>query len=120
RYPNLVVLRTFSKAMALAGLRVGYLLASPELTREIRKAILPYNLNLFSRTAGEVVLEHFGGSLQSVVQSICAERDRLFVALQGIPGLSPFPSHANFILTRTSIQPSEIYQGLLGSGILVR
>jgi histidinol-phosphate/aromatic aminotransferase/cobyric acid decarboxylase-like protein len=49
RHPNLVVLRTFSKAMALAGLRVGYLLASPELVREVNKARLPYNLNFFSQ-----------------------------------------------------------------------
>ncbi|HEU4386905.1 MAG TPA: histidinol dehydrogenase, partial [Blastocatellia bacterium] len=46
--PNLIVLRTFSKAMAMAGLRVGYLLASPELAREVHKATLPYNLNFFS------------------------------------------------------------------------
>ncbi len=51
RHPNLVVLRTFSKAMALAGLRVGYLLASPELVREVNKARLPYNLNFFSQAA---------------------------------------------------------------------
>jgi histidinol-phosphate aminotransferase len=46
-HENLIVLRTFSKAMALAALRVGYLLAAPELTREIGKALLPYNLNAF-------------------------------------------------------------------------
>ena len=56
-HENLVVLRTFSKAMALAALRVGYLLASPELTREIGKALLPYNLNAFSQTAAEVAVE---------------------------------------------------------------
>ena len=57
RHPNLVVLRTFSKAMALAGLRVGYLLASPELVREINKARLPYNVNFFSQAAALAALE---------------------------------------------------------------
>jgi histidinol-phosphate aminotransferase len=47
RHANLALFRTFSKAMALAGLRVGYLLAAPELAREISKAVLPYNLNRF-------------------------------------------------------------------------
>src|SRR6266566_2862065 len=50
-HENLVVLRTFSKAMAMAALRAGYLLAVPELTLEISKAVLPYNLNTFSQTA---------------------------------------------------------------------
>ena len=50
-FANLVVLRTFSKAMALAAFRVGYLLAAPTLVTEIRKALLPYNLNAFSQTA---------------------------------------------------------------------
>src|SRR5919199_1709153 len=47
RHRNLAVFRTFSKAMGLAGLRVGYLLAAPELAREVSKAVLPYNLNAF-------------------------------------------------------------------------
>ncbi|HET9532540.1 MAG TPA: aminotransferase class I/II-fold pyridoxal phosphate-dependent enzyme, partial [Blastocatellia bacterium] len=59
KLPNLIVLRTFSKAMAMAGLRVGYLLATPELAREVHKATLPYNLNLFSATAAEVACEKF-------------------------------------------------------------
>src|SRR3712207_497028 len=49
-HPNLVVFRTFSKAMAMAALRVGYLLAAPELAREVGKAVLPYNLNAASQT----------------------------------------------------------------------
>ena len=46
QHENLIVLRTFSKAMALAALRVGYLLAAPDLVREISKSVLPYNLNV--------------------------------------------------------------------------
>jgi histidinol-phosphate aminotransferase len=120
RYPNLVLLRTFSKAMALAGLRVGYLLTSPELAKEISKAILPYNLNIFSRTAAEVALEVFANCLKSLVETICAERDRLYLGLKSVPGLSPFQSHANFILVKTSIPPSRIFESLLRREILIR
>jgi histidinol-phosphate aminotransferase len=63
RHPNLAVFRTFSKAMALAALRVGYLLAAPELAREVSKAVLPYNLNRFSQTAAEVALEMYEAEL---------------------------------------------------------
>src|SRR5437762_13033785 len=64
RYPNLIVLRTFSKAMAMAGLRVGYLMAAPDLTKEIAKALLPYNLNIVSQTAAQVALELHESTLQ--------------------------------------------------------
>ncbi len=58
-FKNLVVLRTFSKAMALAGLRVGYLLGDTQVVQEIAKALLPYNLNVFSQTAAEVAMEMY-------------------------------------------------------------
>ncbi|PYT04620.1 MAG: histidinol-phosphate transaminase, partial [Acidobacteria bacterium] len=77
RHDNLVVLRTFSKAMALAALRVGYLLTTPNLAREISKALLPYNLNLFSQTAAEVAIEMYDSNLKPLVRLILAERDRV-------------------------------------------
>src|SRR5919108_626394 len=59
RHANLAVFRTFSKAMGMAALRVGYLLASPDLAREGSKAVLPYNLNAFSQAAAEVAVEFY-------------------------------------------------------------
>ena len=120
QYPNLIVLRTFSKAMALAGLRLGYLLAAPELVREISKAVLPYNLNFISQTAAEVALEMYQSKLKSLVSLICAERERLFMQLEQIEGLKAIPSRANFILIRSAIAPQRIYQQLLRRNILVR
>ncbi len=67
-HENLVVLRTFSKAMALAALRVGYLLTAPELAREIGKALLPYNLNAFSQTAAEVAVEVYQSELRGLAR----------------------------------------------------
>jgi histidinol-phosphate aminotransferase len=117
---NLVVLRTFSKAMAMAALRVGYLLASPELAREISKALLPYNLNRFSQTAAEVALEMYESQLKPLVSRITGERDRLYSELDRIPGLAPAPTHANFIVVRSSIKPRRVFDELLKRDILIR
>lgn len=120
QHSNLVVLRTFSKAMAMAGLRVGYLVAAPELVREISKAVLPYNLNVISQTAAEVAIEMYETKLKPLVDLIRAERDRLFIELGHIVGLCPIRSRANFILVRSSLAPPRIYQQLLRRHILVR
>ncbi|MEW6127454.1 MAG: histidinol dehydrogenase [Acidobacteriota bacterium] len=117
--PNLIVLRTFSKAMAMAGLRVGYLLTSPELATEIHKATLPYNLNFFSATAAEVACEHFE-LIQPTIDKIINERERLFAELATIEGLTPVPSQANFIVVKTAIKPKELFEALLEHDILVR
>ena len=119
-HENLVVLRTFSKAMAMAALRVGYLLAAPELVREIAKAVLPYNLNAFSQIAAEVGIEMFEVKLKPLVESICAERDRLYVELARIPGLVPVRSHANFMVVRSIQNPVRVCAELLDRDILIR
>ena len=119
-HKNLVVLRTFSKAMAMAAFRVGYLLAAPELAREVAKAVLPYNLNAFSQTAGEVAIEMFDAKLKPLVEAICAERDRLYVELASIPGLVPVQSQANFMVVHSNKDPKQVFDELLKRDILVR
>ena len=119
-HENLVVLRTFSKAMAMAAFRVGYLLASPALVREIAKAVLPYNLNAFSQIAAEVAIGMFEAKLQPLVDAICAERDRLYVGLASIPGLVPVQSQANFMLVRSNKEPKRVFAELLKRDILIR
>jgi histidinol-phosphate aminotransferase len=119
-HKNLVVLRTFSKAMAMAALRVGYLLASPELVQEISKAVLPYNLNAFSQIGAEVAMEMFEAKLKPLVEAICAERDRLYVELSSIPGLIPVQSRANFMVVRSNKEPKRVFAELLERDILIR
>lgn len=119
-HSNLVVLRTFSKAMALAGLRVGYLLASRELTTEIRKSVLPYNLNAFSQTTAEVAIEMYADELQPLVDKIIEERERLFSLLSRLKGLAPVASQANFIVVRSELNPQTVFEQLLRRDILVR
>ncbi|HJU55937.1 MAG TPA: histidinol-phosphate transaminase [Pyrinomonadaceae bacterium] len=120
RHRNLVVLRTFSKAMAMAGLRVGYLLAAPELTREVAKAVLPYNLNVVSQTAAVVALELYETEIKPLVERIVTERGRLSSALAEIDGLAPVPSHANFMVVRSSLEPRFVFAELLKRDILIR
>jgi len=119
-YENLIVLRTFSKAMAVAALRIGYLLAAPALVREVGKAVLPYNVNVFSQIAAEVAMENYETDLRPLVREIVAERDRLFGELSKIDGLAPVPSQANFILVKSAIDPKRIFSELLARDILIR
>ncbi len=120
RYPNLAVFRTFSKAMALAALRVGYLLTSPELAREVSKAVLPYNLNAFSQTAAEVCVELYETEIAPSVKRIVAERERLYEELRRVPGLAPVASRANFMVVRSTVEPKRVFKELLARDILVR
>jgi histidinol-phosphate aminotransferase len=119
-HENLIVLRTFSKAMAFAALRVGYLLAGPELVREVGKALLPYNLNAFSQIAAEVAMENYERELRPLVKQIIAERDRVFAALSGMDGLNPVPSLANFLIVKSATDPKRIFTDLLKHDILIR
>lgn len=119
RYKNLVILRTFSKAMAMGALRVGYCLARPELIREFNKARMPYSLNFFSMIAAEVALDNIQLLLPQV-EAMQRERERLFSELERIKGLSPVPSAANFFTVRTSVPPQDLFKELCARGILIR
>jgi histidinol-phosphate/aromatic aminotransferase/cobyric acid decarboxylase-like protein len=114
------VFRTFSKAMALAALRVGYLLAAPEVAREIGKAVLPYNLNVVSQTMAEVAVELYETELRPLVARVIDARAPLFAGLREIEGLDPVASEANFMVVRSDIPPRVVFQGLLERDILIR
>ncbi|MBV9773863.1 MAG: histidinol-phosphate transaminase [Gemmatimonadetes bacterium] len=121
--PRVVVLRTFSKAMALAGLRAGYLLGDPALVTEVNKAKLPYNINFFTEVAAAEVLRA-ADLLEPQIEAIRRERDRLYEGLRQIPGIRAFPSGANFVLFRVEREGlihTRVFDRLLEEhGILVR
>jgi len=119
-FENLVVLRTFSKAMGLAALRVGYLLGAPQVVQEIRKAVLPYNLNAFSQTAAEAALDLYEAELKPLVEKIVSERERVFGELSKIDGLSPVESRANFMIVRSKLEPKQVFAELIKRNVLVR
>ena len=118
---RLLVFRTFSKAMGLAGLRFGYALAHPAMAREIAKVMLPYNVNLVTLAAADVVLDHeprFAERTQGLVR----ERDRFVARIGGLKGITVFPGHGNFVLIRCEALPgAEVFRALRDDhGILVR
>jgi histidinol-phosphate aminotransferase len=118
-YPRLIITRTFSKAMGMAGLRVGYLLAHTDLAAQISKAKLPYNINQFSLTAAEVALENID-RFRSAIEAVLKEKERLGHELSALPGFKVYPSESNFFLVEVPITPRELYDDLYAQGILVR
>jgi histidinol-phosphate aminotransferase len=121
--PRLVVLRTFSKAMAMAGLRAGYMLAHPALAAEVHKGKLPYNINFFTEVAAAEVLDG-RALLEPNVGRMREQRDRLLAEMASVPGIHVYPSAANFVLFRVQsprITHTALFQRLLDEhGILVR
>ena len=119
--PRIVVLRTLSKAMGMAGLRFGYALAHPAVAREIAKAKLPYNVNAITLAAAEVMLKH-SAEFATRAKAIAQERDRFLGLLGFITELHPFPSKANFVLVRCDRVPARtVFRRLVEEhGILVR
>ncbi|HJR16123.1 MAG TPA: histidinol-phosphate transaminase [Gemmatimonadales bacterium] len=121
RSSRLVVLRTFSKAWGLAGLRLGLALAHPAVAREIGKGKLPYNVNVITLAAARTALRH-APVLATRTRQLIETRDRFIERLRLVPGLIVYPTAANFVLIRTSRVPAkELFHRLRdGYGILVR
>ena len=117
RHPNLILVRTVSK-LGLAGLRLGLAVAAPEWTAELEKIRPPYNVNVLTAAAAELLLSE-GAVLESQTRRIVAERARLESALDAMPGVERFPSAANFVLVRVSDGP-QAFEALKSRGILVR
>jgi len=117
---NLIVLRTFSKWAALAGLRIGYGAFPDWILSTIWKAKQPYNVNVAANVAALASLQDLD-YLSGNVAHLRAERDRLFDRLKSIPYLHPYPSQANFILCKVEdMQALELKNLLLQQGIMVR
>jgi histidinol-phosphate aminotransferase len=119
RYPRLIITRTFSKAMGMAGLRVGFLMTHPELATQIAKAKLPYNVNQFSLTAAQVALEH-PDRFRPAIDAILRERERLGRELSQVPGLAVYPTGANFFLFQLPVPPRAVFEELAREGVLIR
>lgn len=118
RYPNLILLRTFSKAFGLAGLRLGYLLGQPTVMELINRARQPFNVNSFSQRAGVAALE-FLDQFQVQIEVIRKEIQTIYEALKNILEIEIFPTRSNFILFKP--RNAELwYDELLRRGFLVR
>ncbi|MGZ5444419.1 MAG: pyridoxal phosphate-dependent aminotransferase [Thermoanaerobaculia bacterium] len=114
-HDNLVTFSTFSKAWGLAALRVGWLVSTASTCREIRKVKLPYSLNIVSEAIAELALERHDIRDANVARTI-AERERVLSAIRAMPGVTAYPSAANFIAFRGPIR----FEDFLARGILIR
>lgn len=116
--PNLIVTRTMSKAFALAGARLGYLAAAPEVTDAIRLVRLPYHLSAVTQATAIAALEHVDVLLETV-DGIKAQRDRIVTELTAM-GLQPAVSDSNFVFFGWLEDAHRVWQGLLDHGVLIR
>jgi histidinol-phosphate aminotransferase len=115
---GLVVVRTFSKTWAMAGLRLGYCLAHEDVVRACESVVLPYHLSALTQAAGLSALR-YRHDMEQRVAVIAEERGRLAAGLSDL-GVESWPSDANFILFRPDRPAGEVWQGLLDRSVLVR
>jgi histidinol-phosphate aminotransferase len=116
-HANIAVVRTFSKAFALAGARIGYVLAAPAVVDDLRRVRLPYHLSSITQTAGIIALRH-RHEASGLLGAIRVQRDRIVRELRTL-GLEVFPSDANFVLFRHP-EATAVWQGLLDRDVLIR
>ena len=121
RRSNIAVLRTLSKAYALAGVRLGTVIADATLIAVLRNCQAPYPLPTL---CADAALQAIGDAARSTtsghVATVIAERDRLYGAIAAVPGVRRvYPSRANFLLVRFD-DAEDTFQRLLGAGIVVR
>lgn len=121
-HPNLVVTRTMSKGFGLASLRIGYAIADPWLIDVLFRIRIPFSLSLMAIWAGLAALGE-PEELERRRRYISAERERVFVELQEMPGVRAFPSDGNFILvdiSGTGRVSGDVVEEIRREGILIR
>jgi histidinol-phosphate aminotransferase len=119
KYPNLVVLRTFSKAFGLAGLRLGYAVANPRLASSIEKLPAPYAINVVSLMMGRKLLENLAIVKESV-EELKTERHRLIGELNSLKGVEAFDSKTNFVTFNVDKPHEDVYVTCLKQGLVIK
>jgi histidinol-phosphate aminotransferase len=117
-HPRLVVIRTMSKAFALAGARLGYLAADPAVVDALQLVRLPYHLSAITQAVARTALQHTR-ELLSTVATIRSERDRLVSSLRAL-GLQAAESDTNFVLFGRFADRHAVWRALLDRGVLIR
>ncbi|MCL5986052.1 MAG: histidinol-phosphate transaminase [Actinobacteria bacterium] len=118
-FPNLSIVKTFSKAYRMAGLRLGIILSSEDIICEMTKVKLPYNVNSVTQMAAERIIRN-RALLSDDIALIKAEREKIYDFLVNNVNASVVRSSANFLLFRTKFRADELFKMLYGNGILVR
>lgn len=118
QHKNLVILRTFSKAFSLAGVRMGYLLGDAEVVREFIKVRQPYSVDAVAQAIARAVFRNRAKFERGILR-IIEERSRVFGELSAVPGVTAYPSDANYILFKVA-DAGEVWKKLYAKGVLVR
>ena len=118
RKNNVVILKTFSKAYGLAGVRVGYAIAQPEMISFMEKARQPFNVNSLAQAAALAALDD-KKFLEATRQSVLTGKRYLYSELERM-GLGYVPSVANFILVNTPRESTLVFKDMLKFGVIVR
>jgi histidinol-phosphate aminotransferase len=116
-FENMIVMRTVSK-LGLAGIRLGYMSAAPALLAQFEKVRPPYNINVLTQLAAEFALDNID-ILNQQANLIVAEREQLSAALARLPGVTVYPSSANFLLVRVPDAAATVTQ-LLADKVLIK
>jgi len=119
KYPNLVLIRSFSKAFSSAGLRFGYMISSKENMHEIKKVMTHFHTGILSQAFALTILENKNLFLNHN-KAIIRNRDMLFNQLEAIQGLTALNTHTNFLLFSAGERSLELYEALQNDGIAVR
>lgn len=115
----LVVVRTYSKVWSLAALRLGFCVAPAPVVAELEKVVLPYHLSTATQAAGVAALA-YRDEMEERVAALVSERHRLAEALARMPGLTVYPSGANFVLVKAAGDGRALWEQLVAHGVLVR
>ncbi|WP_332878100.1 histidinol-phosphate transaminase [Massilia sp. S19_KUP03_FR1] len=117
QHRNLVVMRTLSK-LGLAGIRLGYMSAHPQLLAQFEKVRPPYNVNILTQVAAEFALDHID-VLNEQAAAINAERTNMVAALGQLKGVEVFPSAANFLLLRV-LDADKVVAAMVAEKVLIK
>ncbi|KQV47335.1 histidinol-phosphate aminotransferase [Pelomonas sp. Root1217] len=117
RHPHVLVMRTMSK-FGLAGVRIGYLCGAAELVEQIEKLRPPFNVSVLNAEAALFALEH-ADVYAAQAAELRQQRERLFKAMQAMPGVTPWPSQGNMILARVQ-DAAATFAALKARGVLIK
>ena len=118
-HDNVLVMRTFSKAFGLAGVRLGVLMGHPDLIQEIEKSRLPFLVGRLGEEIGLAILDRRDLVDQRVAE-LMAEREAMEAFCETLPGVEVLPGAANFFLLRSPLDPRDLQARLAERGVLVR
>jgi len=120
KFENVIVLRTFSKAFGLAGLRLGYAVTNVTLAKVLaEKTTLPFPISVFTLGMGRKLLEN-RAMVKKTVEALKSERGKLLKKLENVSGIGAFDSKTDFVLFNTDKPFEDVYQELQTQGILIK